>query len=154
LTLIDELEVISNRAQTGTHLTSMQINKHRGLNMHNEQGGARLKFLIFIVVFALILYVGYMYVPVAIDAYYFKDVMQNKVDQAMAQGYDGNWLKDQLAKSGPDYHVPAEAIITPSAKEGRMSVRVQFTRPIAFPGYTYNYEFDHTVQSGAFLNVK
>jgi hypothetical protein len=77
--------------------------------MRNEQGGARLKFIIFIAVFALILYAGYMYIPVAIDAYYFKDVMQNKVDLAVAQGFDGNWVREQLAKSGPEYHVPAEA---------------------------------------------
>ena len=122
--------------------------------MQNEQGGARLKFIVFIAVFAMILYAGYMYIPVAIDAYYFKDVMQNKVDLAVAQGYDGNWVKEQLAKSGPDYHVPAEAVITPSTKESRIVVRVQFTRPIAFPGYTYNYEFDHTAQSTSFFNVR
>jgi len=122
--------------------------------MRNEQGGARLKFIVFIAVFAVILYAGYMYIPVAIDAYYFKDVMQNKVDLAVAQGYDGNWLREQLAKSGPEYHVPAEAIITPAQKEGRLTVRVQFSRPISFPGYTYNYEFDHMAQSTSFFNVR
>jgi len=132
----------------------MQINKHGGMNMQNEQGGARLKFIIFIAVFAAILYAGYLYIPVAIDSYYFKDVMQNKVDLAAAQGFDGNWVREQLAKSGPEYHVPAEAVITPSTKESRIVVRVQFTRPISFPGYTYNYEFDHTAQSTSFLNVR
>ena len=132
-------------------LTSVPTNQNRGLNMQNEQGGARLKFIIFMVIFAAILYVGYMYIPVAIDAYYFKDVMQNKVDMAVAQGKDGVWLKDQLTRSAPEYHVPAEAIINPSTKDNRLNVRVQFTRPIAFPGYTYNYEFDHTVQSGSFF---
>ena len=122
--------------------------------MENEQGGARLKFIIFMAVFGLILYVGYMYIPVAIDGYYFKDVMQNKVDLAAAQGFDVNWVRDQLAKSGSEYHVPPEAVISPSTKENRVIVRVQFTRPIAFPGYTWNYEFDHTAQSGAFLTVK
>jgi len=122
--------------------------------MRNEQGGARLKFIVFIAVFAVILYVGYMYIPVAIDAYYFKDVMQNKVDLAVAQGFDGNWVREQLAKSGPEYHVPPEAIITPSTKENRVVVRVQFTRPISLPGYTYNYEFDHTAQSTSFFNVR
>jgi hypothetical protein len=33
-------------------------------------------------------------------------------------------------------------------------VRVQYVTPIEFPGYTYNYEFDHTVKSTAFLVVK
>ena len=119
--------------------------------MQNELGGARLKFIIFMAVFAAIIYIGYMYIPVAIDAYYFKDVMQNKVDLAVAQGYDGNWLKDQLVKSGSEYHVPAEAVIVPGKKENRVTVHVQFTRPINFPGYTYNYEFDHTAESGTFL---
>ena len=123
--------------------------------MRNEQGGARFKFIFFVAAFGLILYVGYMYVPVAVDAYYFKDEMQNKVDMALAESFDGNWLKDQLAKSGPKCcHVPEGAVITPSQAGGRLSVRVQFVRPISFPGYTYNYEFDHTAQSSSFFLAK
>src|SRR5437762_9793539 len=129
----------------------MRTSKDRGVNMQNELGGARLKFVIFMAVFAAIIYVGYMYVPVAIDAYYFKDMMQNKVDLAVAQGFDGKWLKEELLKSGAEYHVPPDAVILPSTVERRVAVQVKFTRPIAFPGYTYNYEFDHTAQSGTFL---
>jgi hypothetical protein len=119
--------------------------------MQNEHGGSRLKLIIFLAVFGLIIYVGYMYIPVSVDAYYYKDIMQNKVDMAAAQGYDGNWVKDQLVKTGPEYNVPADTIITPGFKDGRLEVRVQFTRPISFPGYTYNYEFDHTAKTTAFL---
>ena len=43
------------------------------------------------------------------------------------------------------------AIIAPAQKDNRIEVRVQFTRPISFPGYTYNYDFDYTAKSGAFL---
>lgn len=119
-----------------------------------ERGGARGKFIVFIAIFAVIVFVGYMYIPVALDAYYFKDIMRNKVDMAVAQGYDAAWVKDQLTKGGPEYHVPPEAVITPSQKDNRMEVRVQFTRPISFPGYTYNYEFDYTAKSTAFLTIK
>ncbi|HVS22052.1 MAG TPA: hypothetical protein VHD88_09410 [Pyrinomonadaceae bacterium] len=120
----------------------------------NERGGARLKFIIAVVVFAVVVYVGYLYVPVAIDAYYFKDVMQNKVDLAATQGFETAWVKDQLTKSEPEYHVPSDAIITPTQKDNRIEVRVQFTRPISFPGFTYNYEFDYSAQSTAFLTIK
>ena len=120
----------------------------------NERGGAWLKFIISIMVFAGVVYVGYLYIPVAIDSYYFKDVMQNKVDMAVAQGYEATWVRDQLVKSAPEYHVPPEAIISPAQKENRVEVRVQFTRPISFPGYTYNYEFDHTAKSTTFLTIK
>lgn len=120
----------------------------------NERGGARLKFIIAITVFAAVAYTGYLYVPVAVDAYYFKDVMQNKVDLAATQGYEAAWIADQLNKSKAEYHVPQEAIITPGRNDQRMEVRVQFTRPISFPGFTYNYEFDHTAKSTTFLIIK
>lgn len=117
----------------------------------NELGGARAKFIISLVLFALVIYIGYMYIPVSVDAYYFKDEMQKKVDLAAAQGYDSGWVKDQLTKVGKDYHVPPDAGITGAQREGRLEVRVQFTRPIPFPFYTYNYDFDHTAISTSFL---
>ncbi len=120
----------------------------------NELGGARLNLLIAVVVFAVVIYAGYMYVPVAVDAYYFKDSMQNKVNLAAAQGYDSAWVADQVGKSRAEFHVPDDAVITPSQNEGRMQCRVQFTRPISFPGFTYNYNFDYTAQSTSFLTVK
>ena len=117
----------------------------------NQQGGARAKFIISLALFALVIYLGYMYLPVSVDAYYFKDEMQKKVDLASAQGYDSGWVKDQLTKLGPEYHVPPDAAITGAQREGRLEVRVQFTRPISFLGYTYNYDFDHTAISASFL---
>lgn len=130
------------------------MNTAEFLDIRSEQGGARLKFIVAVAIFAIIVYAGYMYVPVAVDAYYFKDVMQNKVDVAATQGYDATWVKDQLTKSEADYHVPSDAVITPSQKDNRIEVRVQFARPIAFPGYTYSYDFDHTAKSTAFLTIK
>ena len=124
------------------------------MQMNNERGSARIKLIIFLVLFVVVVYAGYLYIPVAIDGVYFKDVMQNKVDAATAQGFDMNWVTDQLKKSEPEYHVPDTAVIAPSQKDNRIEVRVQFTRPISFPGFTYNYEFDHTVQSTAFLTIK
>ena len=119
-----------------------------------ERGGARLKFVIAIAVFAVVIYAGYLYLPVAVDAYYFKDVMQNKVDVAVTQGYEAQWVSDQLKKSEAEFHVPDNAIITSTLKDSRVEVRVQFTRPITFPGFTYNYDFDYTARSTAFLTIK
>jgi hypothetical protein len=60
----------------------------------------------------------------------------------------------RLVKSGPEYHVPPDAIITPTQSDNRVVVRVQFTRPIQLPGYTYSYDFDYTAKSTAFLAIK
>jgi hypothetical protein len=117
----------------------------------NERGGARAKLILFLAVFAIVLYAGYLYVPVSIDAYYYKDIMQNMVNQAAAQGSDPNWLKDQLLKNAPDYHVPPDATIEVSTQNKVVNAHVKFTRPIVTPVYTYNYEFDHSVTSSTFL---
>ena len=119
----------------------------------SEQGGARLKFLIVIAIIGFLAYVGYGYVPVAYNAYLFKDEMQIKVDAATNMGHPPAWVSDQLSKSAPEYGVPPDAIIAPQVQGGRMECRVQFSRPIEFPGYTYEYNFDETVKGTTFMSV-
>ena len=119
-----------------------------------ELGGARLKFIIVMLIIGSIGYAGYLYVPVQIDAWRYQDLMRHDCDVAVTQGYKPSWVSDQLVKSAAEYNVPADAVITPGAQDNRITVRVQFTRPIEFPGYTYQYEFDYTAQSTAFLTFK
>ena len=116
----------------------------------SERGGARLKFLVVAVILGALAYAGYQYVPVAYQAYLFKDLMQQRVDAAAALGRPPTWVKDQLSKSAPEYNVPADAEIEPAKQGDRIEVRVRFSRPIEFPGYVYQYEFDHTAKSTEF----
>jgi hypothetical protein len=119
-----------------------------------ERGSATLKFVIVMALMATTAYLGYLYVPVAYQAYMYKDLMQHYADVAASQGYQPSWAGEQLVKSASEYDVPPNAIITPAQRDNRIEVRVQFVRVIEFPGYTYNYEFDHTVKSTAFLSFK
>ena len=119
-----------------------------------ERGNANLKFLIVMAILMSVAYAGYLYVPVAFQANTFKDLMQHYTDVAAAQGYKPSWVGEQLMKTAPEYEIPANAIITPTQRDNRMEVRVQYVRAIEFPGYTFNYEFDHTVKSTAFLAFK
>ncbi|HEV7796767.1 MAG TPA: hypothetical protein VGO73_01330 [Pyrinomonadaceae bacterium] len=120
----------------------------------SERGGARLKFLIVITIIAAVAYAGYQFIPVAYQSYQLKDLMQHDVDTAVAMGKPASWVKDQLVKNSTDYGIPADAVISPQQQDNRMEVRVQFTQPIEFPGFTYSYEFDHTAKSGTFLSIK
>ena len=119
-----------------------------------ERGSANLKFLVVMAILVVTAYAGYLYVPVAYQANTFKDLMQHYADVAVAQGYPPSWAGEQLMKSAPEYQVPPDAVITPAQKDNRIEVRVQYVKAIEFPGYTYNYEFDHTVKSTAFLAFK
>ena len=119
-----------------------------------ERGSATLKFVVVMAIMCSTAYAGYLYVPVAYQAHMYKDLMQHYADVAAAQGYQPSWAGDQLVKSAPEYEIPANAIIAPAQRDNRIEVRVQFVRVIEFPGYTYNYEFDETVKSTAFLAFK
>ena len=124
------------------------------MHRSGERGSANLKFVIVMAILIGSAYAGYLYVPVAFQANTFKDLMQHYVDVAVAQGYPPSWAGEQLMKNAPEYQVPANAVITPLLRDNRLEVRVQYVRAIEFPGYTYNYEFDHTVKSTAFLAFK
>ena len=119
-----------------------------------ERGSANLKFLIVMAIMIATAYAGYLYVPVAFQANTFKELMQHYTDVAVAQGYSPSWVAEQLMKSAPEYQIPANAVITPTLRDNRIEVRVEYVRAIEFPAYTYNYEFDHTVKSTAFLAFK
>ena len=119
-----------------------------------ERGSATLKFLIVMALIGSSAYAGYLYVPVAFHANVYKDLMQHYVDVAGTQGYKPQWVADQLIKNAPEYDVPPDAVYTPVLRDNRLELRVQYVRAIEFPGYTYNYEFDHTVKSTAFLSFK
>jgi hypothetical protein len=117
-----------------------------------ERGSANLKFLIVMAIICASAYAGYLYVPVAYSAHTFKELMQHYVDVASAEGKTPEWAAEQLVKNLAEYDVPPNAIVTHAKRENRIEVRVVFDKPIEFPGYTYNYQFDQTVKSTAFLD--
>jgi hypothetical protein len=120
-----------------------------------ERGTARLKFIIVLVVVAVVAYMGFQYVPVAYQSYRYKDYMQQSVDKATALGQGSEWVKSQLEASAKDYGVPGDAKIMPVVQNGRMEVTVKFTRPVnLLPGFTYNYAFDHTAKSTELFGTK
>ena len=119
-----------------------------------ELGQGRLKFLI---VMALLIAGGYslyLYIPVAYQAYTFKDLMQHDVDVAAASGYPAAWVKDQLTRSAPEYSLPPNLVIAPQEEGGRVTVTVKYFKRIEFPLYPYDYQFNHTARSTQFLISK
>lgn len=117
-----------------------------------ERGNANLKFLLVMAIICASAYAGYVYIPVAYQAHNFKDLMQHYVDVASAEGKPPAWAGEQIVKNFGEYSVPPDALIATEKRDNRIEVRIQFVKPIEFPGYTYNYEFDHTARSTAFLD--
>lgn len=129
-----------------------ELDRTRSENRRRERGGSRFNFIVVALILIVGGYVGYQYVPIAFKAYQYKDQMQQDANKAAALGKPTEDLRKQLAADGTDYGVPPDAVITVQQHEGRMEARVQYMKPIEFPGYTYQYEFDHTVKSDALLS--
>jgi len=120
----------------------------------NQSGNSRLKFLLVMAIILSLAFVAYKMMPIAYNAYVFKDYMQHTVDVAATMGYQPGAVRDQLTKSLSEYEIPETAVISPANRDGRIEVRVQFSIPVEFPGYTYEYQFDHTARSTPFLSMK
>jgi hypothetical protein len=119
-----------------------------------ERGAGTLKFMIVMAILISLAFTGYNYVPVAYNAYLFKDLMQQNVDKAAALSQSGDWVKSQLRANAAEFGVPPNAAMSTALDAGRMQVRVQFTRPIQLLVYTYEYKFDETIKSRDLSNYK
>jgi hypothetical protein len=124
----------------------------------NERGAARLKFIIVLVVVALVAYMGSQYIPVGYQAYTFKTFMDQTVlnESASTRHADekAEWIENQLRSNAKDYGVPPDAQISHQYQNGHLEVTVKFTRPInLLPGFVYQYDFDYTAKSSSFLDV-
>jgi hypothetical protein len=118
-----------------------------------ERGGARLNFVIIAAVLALAAYSAYNYAPVAYSAFVFKDYMQETVNKAAyPPGQTPDWVARQLRSQAKEYDLPPDANISVQVESGQIVARVQWTRPVRLPGYTYQYKFDHTARSSGFIN--
>lgn len=113
-----------------------------------ERGEARLKFLIVLAILAVVGYCAYQYVPVAVQAYQLKDVMQQTVNTAALQSQTtSDSLKKTLTDRAQEYGAPPTTQVAVVQQDGRWQARVQYTKQIPLPFYTYEYSFDNTVRS-------
>ena len=117
---------------------------------HGERGEGRLKLLIVLAILAVIGYSAYQYVPVAIQAYQFKDVMQQTVNTAALQPQTtSEQLKKLLMERAQEYGAPPPPATQTevTTQDGRWQARVRYTREVPLPFYTYQYSFDNSVKS-------
>ena len=117
-----------------------------------ERGGARFNFIVILIIIALAAYSAYNYVPVAYNAYLYKDLMQETVNKAAYPPIKSNdWVTQQLRDAAKEYDLPEDTDIRVQNENGRIVAHVTWTRPIQLPGYVYEYDFDHAARSSGFI---
>ncbi|HEX8847409.1 MAG TPA: hypothetical protein VF791_22385 [Pyrinomonadaceae bacterium] len=122
----------------------------------HERGSARIKFII---VFAVVVVVGYMgvkMVPVWYQSSSFKKTLDESAEMAAASGKSGDWLKTQIKANVNDYCAPPCTFSISEPKkgtDGRWEIAVGIKRPVnVLPFWTYNYDFEYTARSRTSAN--
>lgn len=112
-----------------------------------ERGGARLNFLIVVVVIAALGYVGYHAIPIFYHAHTYETFMQDTVNNAAYIGKNPAWIEQQLKGALDDYDLPKDTTVKSSIHDGRFEAQVHFTHTIPLLVTSYQYTFDKTVHS-------
>ena len=119
----------------------------RGGARAGERGGARLKFLLVLVVIAAAVFVGWQYVPIAYHARAFESFMQDTVNDAALTDKNPAWAEDQIRRGLEDHGVPEDAEIKTVVNDTRMEATVRYTETVSLLFTDYEYDFDRTVRS-------
>ncbi|HSY52531.1 MAG TPA: hypothetical protein VLC46_27270 [Thermoanaerobaculia bacterium] len=114
-----------------------------------ERGEGQLGCLVGLILLGLAIFVAWKMIPVKVKA---AEVRQTVVDEAKSAGThnDERIRAAILAKAREDNLPITENDITIVRGNGEITVRVVYTIPIVFPGYTYNWHLEHEATNPIF----
>jgi len=126
-------------------------------NKNSEQGSAKVKLIIVLLVLFLIGHAGYNYIPVAYEGENFKQEMQTAVVQGMAvpPGITvSDMVKGKLQRAMTANNIPHNAFVQVKQVNNTMQAHVAYTKQVnilPFGIYKYNYQFNHIATPTGFL---
>ena len=107
----------------------------------SERGEGRLGTIFGLVVLAVTVYLAFKVVPVMVNAYAFRDYIEQETRFAALRNKDEEVIKRVLRKAEElDLPVTRKSI-TVNRSSSHFDIRVAYTIPIETPVYTYNWVF-------------
>jgi hypothetical protein len=120
------------------------------IGRRSERGEGRVGTLFGLSVLVLTVYLGFKVVPVMVNAYAFRDYIEQEARFAALQKKDEEVLKRVLRKA-QELELPVQAKnIKVSRDQGHFDIAVRYTVPIETPIYTYNWAFDEKYRAPLF----
>jgi hypothetical protein len=121
------------------------------MRRHNrrESGEGQFGCLIGVALLAVAVFVAYKIIPIKAN---MADLRQTCIDEGKAAGQhtDAKILAAILAKA-EEVHLPVtEDNVTINRQSNEITIDVDYTVPVAFPGYTYQWHEHHHVQNPIF----
>lgn len=114
-----------------------------------QRGEGQLGCIVGLLVFLAAIFVAYKMIPVKVRA---AELRGEIVDEAKAAGARRDpQIRKTILAAAERLELPvSEQDIKIRRSGGNINVNVKYTVPIEFPGYTYNWEFEHEAENPIF----
>jgi hypothetical protein len=115
-----------------------------------ERGEGRLGTIFGLTVLAVTVYLAFKVVPVMVNAYAFRDYIEQETRFAALRNKDEEVIK-RVLKKAEELDLPVtRKSITVNRSSSHFDIRVAYTIPIETPVYTYNWIFDERQRAPLF----
>lgn len=106
----------------------------------SERGEGQFGCLVGLVILALVGLIAYRMIPVKVKAAELRDTV---VDEAKSAGQHNNKrIREAILAKGEQLELPiADKDIDIERKQQMIRIEVNYTVPVEFPGYTYQWHF-------------
>lgn len=120
------------------------------LSRKGERGEGQLGCIIGLIILLVCVFVAYKMIPVKVKA---TEMKQFVVDEGKSAGLRKNAkdIRDRILHRARELDIPLEeGNLKVSRGNSRVNIDIEYTIPIEFPGYTYNWHFEHHVDNPVF----
>jgi hypothetical protein len=114
-----------------------------------ERGEGNLGCLVGLILLAVAVFIAYKLIPIKANNAELRQVISDEAKSAGTHR-DGQIMESILAKAREDKLPVTEDNVKIERANSQITVTVDYTVPVEFPGYTYQWHFHHEVTNPIF----
>ena len=116
----------------------------------SERGAGKLKSIVFLAIFLLLIYSAFKIVPAYVTDYQLSDKMQEQARYAVVNRYTEDQIRDNIFKVVQELEVPAKRdAIKVSANNAVVKISLEYTVPIDLFFYHLDLHFSPSSENKA-----
>jgi hypothetical protein len=117
----------------------------------DEAGEGRFGTLFALAVLALGIYLGAKFVPVMINAYAFRDYLEEQARFAALPHHDDEMVRNNILAKARELALPVgPKDVLVNRTSARIDIQAHYTIPVETPVYTYNWKFNEAIDMPLF----
>lgn len=115
----------------------------------SELGEGQFGCIVGLIVFVAVIFIAYKLIPVKVKA---SELRQEVFDESKSAGsHNDEKIRKIILAKARDLELPLDdSGVKIERKAENIHVNVQYTVPIKFPGFTYQWHFEHNAENPIF----